>query len=99
VVVGPMVAAIGSTCVSGDHSEPSRDSARLQPPTHNKKSRSHVAAAAPETLDADRHPCDEGWVLTSVLFGHNIPLCKSVLQALVLGFPQTRLANLQIWTC
>jgi hypothetical protein len=28
VVVGPMVAAIGSTRVSGDHSEPSRGGAR-----------------------------------------------------------------------
>jgi hypothetical protein len=29
VVVGPMVAAIGSTCVSGDHSEPSRGGASV----------------------------------------------------------------------
>jgi hypothetical protein len=46
----------------------------LQPPTHNKKSRSHVAAAAPETLDADHHPFDEGYALRFASVGHDFPL-------------------------
>jgi hypothetical protein len=66
----------------------------LRPPTRNKKSRSHVAAAAPETLDADHHPCDEGYAPRSASVGHGIPLCKSVLQVLILGFPHGCLANL-----
>lgn len=53
----------------------------LRPPGHNKKSRSHVtvAAAAPETLDADHRPSGEGYALRFAPVSHEIPLLEDSL--------------------